>query len=75
MEKLTKCPTCGSGNIKSVRRTWSGVFRGHAYKVPNVRFYECPHCGEKVFDPEAVRKIQGHRPTRKNARPRLASSI
>ena len=62
MPKLTKCPTCGSAKIKSVRRTWAGVFGGRAYKVPNVRFYACPDCGEKVFDPDAVRKIQAHRP-------------
>jgi len=71
MEKLTKCPTCGSERIKQVRRRWTGVFKGQRYVVPNVRFYECPDCGETVFDPDAVDKIEAHRPALPRARSRV----
>ena len=27
-----------------------------------LEFHECPACGEKVFDREAMRKIQTHSP-------------
>ena len=62
MPRLTKCPTCGSTNIKVVRKTWASTYLGVPYKVPRVRFSECPDCGEQVFDPDAVRKIEAHRP-------------
>ena len=67
MEKLAECPTCGSRKIKCVRRTWVGKSRGRTYKVPNLQFYECPDCGERVFDPEAVDRIEAHRPSRARA--------
>lgn len=67
MEKLTQCPTCASPKIKPVRRTWVGTSGGRTYKVPNLRFYECPDCGERVFDPEAVDRIEAHRPPRSRA--------
>ena len=69
METLTQCPSCGSGKIKAVRRTWVGKSRGSSYKVPNLQFYECPDCGERVFDPEAVDKIEAHRPSRSRVLP------
>ena len=51
------CPTCGSEKIKRVRRNLSGRFAGRPYTVPSLEFYECPDCGEKVYDREAMRKI------------------
>ncbi len=68
MLPLTKCPTCGSRKIKRVRRNWRGEVRGQAYVVPNLQFYECPSCGERVYDPEAVDKIEAHRPTSRKLR-------
>jgi YgiT-type zinc finger domain-containing protein len=62
MLPLTKCPTCGSRRIKKVRRNLRGEARGQAYVVPNLHFYECPSCGERVYDPEAIDKIEAHRP-------------
>jgi len=59
---LTKCPTCGSDKIKKVRRQWTGTFHGHTYLVPRLDFYECPACGEKVYDWEAMRKIEAYSP-------------
>jgi len=62
MLKITICPSCGSGNIRKVRRTWRGEFQGQRYSVPSLEFYECPDCGEKVYDREAMRKIEAHSP-------------
>ena len=56
------CPTCGSARIRRVRRTITRTFKGKTYKVPGVEFHECLKCGEEIFSPEAVRKIQAHSP-------------
>ena len=61
LPKLTKCPTCGSRKIKRVRRNWNGVYKGQLYTVPRVSFDACPNCGEKVFNPRAVDRIEAHR--------------
>jgi YgiT-type zinc finger domain-containing protein len=56
------CPTCGSKRIRLVRRDLTRTFRGQSYKVPRVQFHQCPDCGEEIYSPEAVRKIQAHSP-------------
>ena len=56
--KIKACPTCGSGNIQLVRRRWTGQFEGKTFSVPGLQFYECPNCGERIFDREAMRKIE-----------------
>jgi YgiT-type zinc finger domain-containing protein len=60
--QITLCPTCGSDKLKRVRRTVSGEYQGQAYTVPAVEFYECPACGEKIYDRQAMRQIQAHSP-------------
>ncbi len=30
--------------------------------VPNLTFHECPDCGEQVYGPEAMARIEAHRP-------------
>jgi YgiT-type zinc finger domain-containing protein len=62
MIKITICPTCGSDKIKKVRRNWTGKAQDKTYSVPNLEYYECPNCGEKVYDREAMRKIEAHSP-------------
>jgi YgiT-type zinc finger domain-containing protein len=64
----TKCPTCGSDKIKKVRRKWTGKFHGQTYLVSRLEFHECPACGEKVYDQEAMRKIEAHSPVYAKAR-------
>jgi YgiT-type zinc finger domain-containing protein len=60
---ITICPSCGSPKIKKVRRNWSGKHQGRSYTVASLEFYECPACGEKVYDREAMRRIEEHSPS------------
>jgi YgiT-type zinc finger domain-containing protein len=60
--QLTHCPTCGSEQIKQVCRDWTGAYRGQTYVVPALTFYECPVCGERVFEREALARIQAVSP-------------
>jgi len=75
MLKITTCPTCGSGKIKRVRRDWTDEAGGARYTVPALEFYECPSCGERVYDREAMRKIEAYCPAfREKAKKRLAAT-
>ncbi|MBN2272420.1 MAG: YgiT-type zinc finger protein [Sedimentisphaerales bacterium] len=60
--RITICPSCGSNKIKKVRRNWSGTFQGRSYTVRSLEFYECPVCAERVYDRQAMRKIEDHSP-------------
>ncbi len=62
MLKITICPSCGSDRITCVRRDWSGECEGRKYVVPDLQFYDCRACGEKVYDREAMRQIEAHSP-------------
>jgi YgiT-type zinc finger domain-containing protein len=62
------CPTCGSDKIKRVKRDLSRSFKGQPYTVPMVEFYECPNCGEKVYDHEAMLKIESCSPAYRKAK-------
>ena len=59
---LKSCPNCGSRKIRKVRRDWESEFEGKRYTVEGLDFYECPVCGEHVFDREAMRKIEAASP-------------
>jgi YgiT-type zinc finger domain-containing protein len=59
---ITICPTCGSDEIKKVRRTWTGKYKGQTYTVPSLELYECPVCGERVYDRMAMQKIESRSP-------------
>lgn len=62
MLAITTCPTCNSRRIRAVTRTLDREYRGVEYSVPKVRFHECPDCGEKLYDREAMQKIESYRP-------------
>ncbi len=62
MIKITICPTCGSDKIKKVRRNWRGMAQSKTYIVPNLEYYECPDCNEKIYDREAMQKIEAYSP-------------
>jgi YgiT-type zinc finger domain-containing protein len=60
--RIKICPTCGSEKIKKVRRDLIGRFAERSYTVPSLEFYECPDCGEKVYDRDAMQKIESVSP-------------
>jgi len=58
--KLTVCPNCGNKNLKKVRKAVTGTRQGKRYSAPAVEFYECHECGERVYDPAAIRQLEQH---------------
>ena len=64
---IKTCPSCAGKRIKMVRRNRTGNFKGKEYTIPNLEYYECPDCLEKVYDREAMRQIQAHSPAFKRA--------
>ena len=60
--KLDECPTCGSDKVKSVTRSLKREINGEKYTVPDLTFYECPACGERLFDLDAMAKIEEFSP-------------
>lgn len=60
--EITHCPSCGSRKIRKVRGTVSHEFEGETYTVAGVTYYQCPNCGERVYDGEAVDKMQAASP-------------
>jgi len=62
MLRITVCPSCASTKTAKVRHDWSVEFQGQSYTVPSLEFYECPVCGERVYDRQAMRKIEEHSP-------------
>ena len=60
--QIKSCPTCGSDEIRRVVRDLTRNHKGHTYVVPKVEFYDCPNCGEKVYDREAMLKIESYSP-------------
>ena len=62
MTQITTCPSCGSKRILQVLRKWKGACDSKTYTVENLRFHECPDCGEKVYSPAAMRKIEANSP-------------
>lgn len=45
-----------------MRRDWVDEFQGQTYVVPDLEYHECPDCGERVYDPQAMRKIEAYSP-------------
>jgi YgiT-type zinc finger domain-containing protein len=71
--QITQCPTCGSTRIAKVQRDWAGEFQGKKYRVEALEFYECPVCGERILDREAMRRIEAQSPAFKSRRPKRAA--
>lgn len=63
MLNITQCPTCGSNKIAKVCRDFTETVNGQTYTVPALEFYECPNCGEQLYDREAMRKIEAYSPS------------
>ena len=65
--QIKRCPTCGSEKIKRVVRDVTRKYKKQTYTVPAVGVYECPNCGEKVYDHDAMLKIQTYSPAYRKA--------
>jgi YgiT-type zinc finger domain-containing protein len=72
---ITICPSCGGKNIKKVRRNLQGKYQGQTYTVPSLEFYECPDCHEKIYDQQAMRKIEDHSPAYAKSRKSKESNV
>jgi len=62
MLKIKTCPTCGRRNVRQVTRGVECNFRGQVYTAPAIQFHECPDCGEKLYDRQAMQKMESCRP-------------
>jgi predicted RNA-binding Zn-ribbon protein involved in translation (DUF1610 family) len=60
---IDECPTCGSKKIRKVKKNWTGEVHGKKYDVPSLEYYECPVCHEKVYEREAMGRIQEKSPS------------
>jgi YgiT-type zinc finger domain-containing protein len=58
----TLCPTCEQAQVRRVREDWTGQFQGKVYTVQGLEFHVCPHCGEKIYSPTAMRRIEAASP-------------
>ncbi len=58
MTILKSCPNCGSKRFKKVKRDLREEYEGEAYVVRALEFQECPVCGERLFGPDAMRRIE-----------------
>lgn len=59
---IQTCPTCGTDKIQIVVKDVTRKYKNQSYTVPSVEFYECSHCGEKVYDRAAIQKIESYSP-------------
>jgi YgiT-type zinc finger domain-containing protein len=59
---VSACPACGRTRFRTVRGDWAGTFKRKRYPVKDLRYFQCPRCDEKVYDPEAMRRIQAVSP-------------
>ena len=66
--QIRTCPTCGSDKIQRVVRDVTRKYKGQTYTVPSIEFHDCPHCGEKVYDREAMLKIEAYSPAYRRGR-------
>jgi predicted RNA-binding Zn-ribbon protein involved in translation (DUF1610 family) len=70
--EIKTCPTSGSREIKRVKKGWRGEYQGKVYSVSSLSFYECLDCGEKVYDREAMHRIEEKSPALRKARNKAA---
>ena len=61
--KISECPTCGSARITKIKRNCRREVRGQSYVVPALEYWECPDCGEGVYEASAMRKIEEYSPS------------
>lgn len=70
MFMIKSCPSCGSNKIKKVRCDWRDEYGATTYVVPDLEYFECPVCGERVYGSDAMRKIEAYSPAFQRAQPK-----
>ncbi len=54
---MTKCDLCG-GSVVEKEVSYAIEFKDHLHIVEHVPAKECVQCGERLYSPETVEKIQ-----------------
>lgn len=54
--------------IRKLTRNRMGDHKGQTYVVPRLTYFECPKCGERLYDRGAMRKIQNYSPAYRHLR-------
>jgi len=62
MLNIKTCPTCGARKVRAVTRDVKCNFKGQVYTAPQIQFHECTNCGERLYDRDAMRKMESYRP-------------
>jgi YgiT-type zinc finger domain-containing protein len=58
-----QCPTCGVHGMKRVSRSLTTRVGSTKVVVRGVEVEECPHCGERLYDLAALRRLRSARRT------------
>lgn len=72
---VSMCPTCGSAAIQKVSGSWTGSYKGKTYTIESLEYYACPTCNEKVYPPEAMRRIQQASPAYRKSTARRSAGM
>ncbi len=68
MLEITVCPVC-AGAVRKVKEDWVGEFKGQEYIVPELEYYICIKCSERIYPHEAIKKIESFSPAYQLAEP------
>ncbi len=55
---ISVCPTCGQKGMKRAVVEVASKRRGKVRRVGGVEVDLCPHCGEQLYDMDAMDQIQ-----------------
>lgn len=69
---ISTCPTCGSTQIRRVKRDIESKRGPAPYTARGIEVDECPACGERIFGPEALAAIAAQKPGRQPEQKRSA---
>ena len=76
----TTCPACQVGHLKAIKTTYARVYDDTLIQVPNIAAWKCDICGETLYDPETIRRLEvligeaGPPPNRHVSPPALAGN-
>ena len=68
---LSRCPTCGRQGM--CRRIIDVELDGGKRTARGIETDICPHCGEQLFDPAAMRKIEATCPPPRRRRRKVTA--